>query len=372
MQSFIDTAVISLSAGDGGDGAVSFRHEKYIPKGGPDGGDGGHGGDIYLEADSNLNTLYNFRFKKNYKAGAGERGAKANRHGKDGEELVIKVPAGTQVKTVNSSGQEVVYDLIHDQQRILIAKGGKGGKGNARYASSRQQTPRYSTPGEKGEIKDISLELKLLADVGLVGLPNAGKSTLLSRITKAQPAIANYPFTTLEPNLGISEYDGQSFVVADIPGLIEGASEGRGLGDRFLKHVERTSVILHLVSLDPMDDLDPIQKYQVVHQELMGYNQQLVEKPTIVILSKADLSTPEEAEHIKQQFSKMGHSVIVSDPTHKDNFTEITRQALSLITRERQARRAAEASKGEQEVVAHYDINNLKNIYKTRKLPTSS
>lgn len=309
MSSFVDEATITIKAGDGGDGVVSFRHEKYVPKGGPDGGDGGDGGDVYLRSDSNLNTLSQFRFKKKYGAEPGTRGQNANKRGKDGQDITILVPVGTIVRWVDGEFTGKVVDLAVNGQSLLAAAGGKGGKGNARFATSTQQRPTKSTPGLPGAEATLQLELKLLADIGIVGLPNAGKSTLLSQITTADPKIGNYPFTTLHPNLGIGQIHGQDIVFADIPGLISGASEGKGLGDQFLRHIERTKSLFHLVSLDPNDG-DPWQNYTTVLHELGQFKPSLVDKDTIVLLTKVDIVTEKEVEQAVNEFSKHGIKVI--------------------------------------------------------------
>lgn len=366
MQSFIDTANITVKAGDGGDGAVSFRHEKYIAKGGPDGGDGGNGGSIYFEANSNLNTLYNFRYKKMFKAGVGERGAKAKKHGKNADDIVVEVPVGTIIKKVTKGKSQEEIDLSSDGERVLIAKGGRGGKGNARFASSTQQTPRYSTDGTRGEEWELELELKLLADAGLVGLPNAGKSTMLSLITKAKPEIANYPFTTLEPNLGIAVYGEESFVVADIPGLIEGASQGKGLGDQFLRHVERTKVILHLVSLDPSEELSIMEQYAVVRSELSQHNEQILSKPTLVVLTKADLADKDQIEMAKSYFEEKGLDCIVTDLTDRESFLGVIKKALEIIKTYNTSSAVHKVQDKNEPVV--YTVDRLRNVFKLRKM----
>ncbi len=294
---FIDYAKIHVKAGDGGTGCVAFRREKYVPKGGPSGGDGGKGGDVYLIATKSLNTLMDFKFKKIFKAQRGKHGEGSNRTGKSGEDLYIKVPVGTIVK--DASTGEIIGDLIEDGQKILVAKGGKGGRGNARFATSTHQTPREFEYGEEGEEKDLILELKLLADVALVGYPNAGKSTLISRISAAKPKIADYPFTTLNPHLGVVKVDEfTSFVVADIPGLIEGAHMGHGLGDKFLRHIERCKIIAHLVDLSI--EGNSIERFEKIEEELKLYSEKLHNKPRIVLGTKIDaVSSPEEAEKLK-------------------------------------------------------------------------
>lgn len=278
---FIDSAKVFIQAGKGGDGVVSFRHELYVDKGGPDGGDGGEGGDVIFEANEGLNTLIDFRYKPELKAEIGGNGSKAKRHGRSGKDLIVKVPIGTVVKRSN----EILFDFtVHGQQEI-IAQGGDGGFGNAHFKSSVRQTPRISERGEIGETFEVQLELKLLADVGLLGLPNAGKSTFLSTVTNATPEIADYAFTTITPNLGVADFDSSSLLIADIPGLIEGASEGKGLGDTFLRHVERTAVLLHLI--DVYND-DVAEVYSTIRTELKNYSSDLYNRPEVVVLTKIE------------------------------------------------------------------------------------
>ena len=292
---FVDTAKIFIQAGRGGNGAVSFRRELYIEKGGPDGGDGGRGGDVIFRATKDLNTLLNFRYKPELKAKNGESGSKRNKTGKSGEPLIVKVPVGTLVKR---SG-EILADLKFDGEEAVVARGGDGGFGNAHFKSSVRQTPRVAELGENGETFEADLELKLLADVGLVGFPNAGKSTFLSVVSNARPEIANYAFTTLTPNLGVAEIDGSNLLIADIPGLIEGASEGKGLGDAFLRHVERTSVLLHLIDVY---EENPGEKYQIIREELKKYQPELLDRPEIIALTKTEGM---DSEIIKYQVSKI-------------------------------------------------------------------
>lgn len=277
----IDTAKITVEGGRGGNGSASFRREKYIPRGGPDGGDGGDGGDVILTSSREINTLRDFNRLRYYKAENGGTGGRQKRHGANGDNLVVRVPVGTIV----SIDGKVVTDLSHESNEILIAKGGKGGMGNCHFSTPTHRAPREFEEGEDGEKKKISLELKLIADVGLVGLPNSGKSTLLATLTRAKPIIANYPFSTTEPLLGVAQYKKHSFVIADIPGLIAGAAKGKGLGDKFLKHVERTRVLVHLV---PADSTDPINDYQTIRDELKEFNPQLIKKPEIIVISKID------------------------------------------------------------------------------------
>jgi GTP-binding protein len=286
---FVDYVKIYVKAGDGGRGCVSFRREKYVPKGGPDGGDGGKGGDVIIRASSELHTLLDHRYQKTYKAKRGEHGKGSKMKGKDGEDLIIQVPIGTVVKDADS--EEILADLDEDGKDLIVARGGKGGLGNAHFATPINQTPRYAQPGQKGEEKWIILELKLLADVGLIGLPNAGKSTLISIISSARPKIADYPFTTLTPVLGVVKYkDYQSFVVADIPGLIEGAHKGAGLGHQFLRHVERTSILLHLVDVSDYLQSDPVGDFEKIQKELELYNPELINKPFAVVGTKIDIA----------------------------------------------------------------------------------
>ncbi len=294
---FIDFAEIRVKAGHGGKGAVAFRREKYVPKGGPSGGNGGNGGDVYFEADTNLFTLLDFRYKHYYAAEDGAPGATSLRDGRYGEDIIIRVPVGTIIKDADTD--EVLFDLTEHKQRYLAAKGGIGGRGNSNFATPTQQTPRYAEPGRPGEERNLMLELKLIADVGLVGFPNAGKSTLISVISKARPKIADYPFTTLEPNLGIVRYkDYKSFTVADIPGIIEGAHEGKGLGLQFLRHIERTGILLFLIectSEDPKSDL------KVLEKELKLYSKTLAKKRKIIAFSKADLLDEDALKAFKKE-----------------------------------------------------------------------
>lgn len=278
---FVDTAKVFIQAGKGGDGAVSFRREIYVDKGGPDGGDGGKGGDVIFVATENLNTLIDFRYKPELKATPGQNGAKRDRHGRSGDPLLVKVPMGTVVRRDG----KIIADLTDDGQEIIIAKGGDGGFGNAHFKSSVRQTPRIAEKGEMGDTFEAELELKLLADVGLVGFPNAGKSTFLSVVSNARPEIADYAFTTLTPNLGVADIDEGSLLIADIPGLIEGASEGKGLGDAFLRHIERTAVLLHMIDAYT-DDLS--EAYKTIRAELASYNTDLINRPEIIALTKTD------------------------------------------------------------------------------------
>jgi GTP-binding protein len=286
---FIDYVKIHVKAGDGGRGCISFRREKYVPKGGPDGGDGGKGGDIIIKATKELNTLLDLRYQQEYKAEKGEHGKGSNKHGKDGESRIIPVPIGTLIK--NAETEEIIADLDYHDAEVVVAKGGRGGLGNAHFATPTRQAPKFAQPGEKGEEKWLVLELKLIADVGLIGLPNAGKSTLISVISSAKPKIADYPFTTLVPNLGVVKMeDFRSFIVADIPGLIEGAHRGAGLGFQFLRHVERTSILLHLVDISDMLTTDPVEDFEKINRELVLYSPELLNKPMAVAGTKLDIA----------------------------------------------------------------------------------
>lgn len=300
---FVDEAKIRVKAGGGGNGCMAFRREKFVPRGGPSGGDGGHGGDVIMESSERHNTLVHFRFNPEYKAERGRHGEGSNKTGREGEGIVLKVPVGTIV--YDELTGEVVHDFSHPDERVVIARGGRGGRGNARFATSTHQAPREHEEGHPGEERDLRLELKLLADVGLVGYPNAGKSTLISRISAARPKIADYPFTTLQPNLGVvvagEPPDDVSFVVADIPGLIEGASEGAGLGTQFLRHIERTRVLVHLVDVsDASGRPDPVQDFEVITRELANFGSGLDAKPTIVAASKMDAVNKDKLAKLKR------------------------------------------------------------------------
>jgi GTP-binding protein len=296
---FLDRAKILIKAGDGGNGVTAFRREKYVPRGGPSGGDGGRGGSVYLEATTQLNTLLQFRFNPEFRAGRGSHGEGDKRHGRDGEDRNILVPVGTVVTDAVTG--ELVYDFSESGERIVIARGGRGGRGNAQFATSTNRAPRHHEDGEPGEIRSLELELKLIADVGLVGFPNVGKSTLISRISAARPKIADYPFTTLEPHLGVVAYgDEGSFVVADIPGLIEGAHDGTGLGLEFLRHVERTKLLVHVIDVSSTGR-DPVDDFLTISRELELYNAHLLAKPQLVVASKMDaLDDAERVERLRE------------------------------------------------------------------------
>lgn len=298
---FIDRAKIHVQGGDGGSGVTAFRREKFVPRGGPSGGDGGRGGDVTLQADASLNTLLHLRYNPQHIAQRGLHGEGSNRSGRNGEDLVIRVPVGTQI--FDATTGDLLHDLSHDGDRWLAARGGRGGFGNAHFTTSTNRAPRYHQNGGKGEELDLQLELKLLADVGLVGFPNAGKSTFISTVSAARPKIADYPFTTLEPHLGVVDLgDFRTFVIADIPGLIEGAHAGAGLGDRFLRHIERTKLLLHLVDVSSASGRDAVSDYETVNRELASYNEDLATRPQFVVATKIDaLDQPERLESLKQR-----------------------------------------------------------------------
>ena len=302
---FIDEATITVQAGNGGSGCLSFRREKYIERGGPDGGNGGDGGDVYLLGDESLNTLIDFQYQPQYRAQKGENGGGRNKTGAGGESIYIKVPIGTTV--VDEDTQEILYDIEKVGEKALVARGGRRGVGNAAFKSSTNRSPRQTTPGEPGEYRSLRLQLKLIADVGLLGRPNAGKSTLISRVSAARPKIADYPFTTLTPSLGIVKVAlDSSFVMADIPGLIEGASEGVGLGTRFLRHVARCKVLLHLVDVNPDDASDPVTNISMIEEELARYSSYLIQRPIWIILSKIDQLQADEIENLLERI-KISH-----------------------------------------------------------------
>ena len=301
---FFDEAKIEVVAGDGGNGAASFRREKFIPKGGPDGGDGGRGGSIFAVADRNLNTLIDFRYKRMFRADRGENGRGADCYGKGGENMTLRVPVGTTLTDIDTG--EVIADLDQDGKRAQIARGGQGGLGNLHFKTSTNRAPRQCTPGEEGERRNLRLELKVLADVGLLGMPNAGKSTFIRAVSAARPKVADYPFTTLQPNLGVVRVDeNRSFVIADIPGLIEGAAEGAGLGHQFLRHLQRTRVLLHIVDLAPLsEDIDPVREAHAIINELRKYDESLYQKPRWLVLNKLDLIPEEERAERVASFLK--------------------------------------------------------------------
>jgi GTPase len=349
---FVDTAKVFVQAGRGGDGAVSFRHEIYVDKGGPDGGDGGRGGDVIFVATENLNTLIDFRYKPELKAEPGQAGAKRDRHGKSGTPLYVKVPMGTIVRVEG----EVIADLTENGQEIVVAKGGDGGYGNAHFKSSVRQAPRIAEKGEPGDTFEAELELKLLADVGLVGFPNAGKSTFLSVVSNARPEIADYAFTTLTPNLGVADIDDGSLLIADIPGLIEGASEGKGLGDAFLRHVERTAVILHLIDAYSNDIAEA---YQTIRRELAAYSEELTQRPEVIALTKIEGLDDDMVAMQKEALEKVAAETPVfalSSQAHV-GLTEVLRELRKEVTAIREVEQAQHDDTEDSEGVAVISLN---------------
>jgi GTPase len=340
---FTDRAHLEVRAGAGGNGVVSFRREAHVPKGGPDGGDGGRGGDIVLRCDDSLRDLQSFRRRAHFRAERGGHGQGSQRHGADGETLVVAVPPGTQVERWDGTR----YDLVRPGQEVTIARGGAGGRGNTRFKSSVRQTPRLAERGLPGEEGRVELHLKLLADVGLVGLPNAGKSSLLARLTRAHPKVAAYPFTTLEPVLGTLHADDRQLVIADIPGLIEGASEGAGLGHDFLAHVERTRLLVHVLDLAPLDGSDPVENHRVIEHELAEHDPRLAELPRVLALSKADLVPPETAEAAAGEWrERLGVPVLVTSAGTGQGLDDLARTLLRRVPMTEPAPEAA----GEDEV----------------------
>jgi len=324
---FIDESRIYVKSGDGGNGCCSFRREKYIPKGGPDGGDGGKGGDIIILADANVHTLLDQRYHPHYKAKRGQHGMGKNMTGRGGEDCIIRVPIGTVIKDITSG--ETLADLTNAEQTIIVAKGGDGGRGNARFATSTNQAPRYCEDGWPGEEKTLQLELKLLADVGLVGFPNAGKSTFISQVSNARPKIADYPFTTLTPNLGLVKWKGTDFVLADIPGIIEGAHQGVGLGLRFLKHIERTRLIVFLIDLSPENQREPLAEFEILNDELARYNTDLTAKARIIVFNKCDIGRG-RAKDAVAILSDKGYACFVASAMTKEGLSKV----LDAIVRE--------------------------------------
>ncbi len=329
---FIDKAKVFVKSGKGGDGAVSFRREKYVPLGGPDGGDGGKGGSIILKVDTGITTLMDFKYKRKFVAEAGENGGESKCYGKDGKDLVIMVPMGTIVREAESN--KIICDLSEKDDEFVLLRGGKGGKGNCKFCTPTRQAPHFAEPGMPGEELNIVLELKLLADVGLLGFPNVGKSTFLSMTTKAKPKIANYHFTTLKPNLGVVATEGvEPFVMADIPGIIEGASEGVGLGLEFLRHIERTRLLIHVVDISGLEGRDPFEDFVKINEELKKYAVKLVDRPQIVVANKADLLYDEEVfEDFKKKVNELGYNTVFKmSAATRDNVDAVIKEAARML-----------------------------------------
>ncbi|MBI3971945.1 MAG: GTPase ObgE [Chloroflexi bacterium] len=341
---FYDQAKIHVKAGDGGDGSAHMRREKYVPRGGPDGGDGGRGGSVYLEGDPSMNTLLAFRYKRHFKAAHGGPGGKSRRHGAAGDDLVVKVPLGTVVR--DAATGEVLGDIVEPNQRLLVARGGRGGLGNVHFATATQRAPEFAQKGEPGEEREIALELRVISDVGLVGYPNAGKSSLLAAISAARPKIAAYPFTTLEPNLGVVGIDEASFVVADIPGLIEGAHEGTGLGLQFLRHVERTKLLIHVLDAAGTEGRDPLEDFERINVELAQYSAELAKRPQIVAANKMDL--PEARERwprLKQELAQRGVPAFPISAATREGIEPLLRAIAEKLAEIRREEAEAEAAR---------------------------
>lgn len=356
----VDEAEITVTAGNGGNGCVGFRREKFIPLGGPDGGDGGDGGSVYLVADENLNTLVDFRHQKQFRAQRGENGMGRQMYGKGGEDVLIAVPTGTVVHNVDTD--EVIGDLTRHGERLLVARGGKGGLGNMHFKSSTNRTPRQSTPGTPGEERTLRLELKLLADVGLLGFPNAGKSTLIRAVSAATPKVADYPFTTLYPNLGVVSVEpARSFVIADIPGLIEGAADGAGLGALFLRHIQRTRLLLHLVEIEPLDGGDAVEQVRTIERELAKFDAGLLDKPRWLLLNKADLIPADDARELGERIvSALGWNApwfIISGLAHAGTREVMLKVQAALDEMGRQEREADDASADAGDAAGPADVD---------------
>ncbi len=341
---FIDRVKIKVKAGDGGNGVTAFRREKFIPRGGPSGGDGGVGGSVYMESHEGLNTLLHLRYNPEHKAERGRHGEGSNRYGKDGEDALVKVPVGTQV--FDPETNELLFDFTEPGQRYMAAKGGKGGWGNSHFATATRQAPKYHYNGRPGGERELQLELKLIADVGLVGFPNAGKSTLISVVSAAKPKIADYPFTTLEPNLGVVDMgDFRTFVVADIPGLIEGASDGAGLGHRFLRHVERTKLMLHLVDVSSLSGRDPVSDYEIINRELANYDADLAKRPQIIVATKIDaMDEPDRLDALKKRAKKEKMPFFEISAVTNKGVKELVSAVAVALDAETERLREAEAS----------------------------
>lgn len=331
---FIDTAKIFVKSGDGGHGCISFRREKYVPLGGPDGGDGGRGGDVVFKVDTNITTLLDFKYKKKFVADKGTNGEGSKCYGKDGSKLIIKVPMGTIIRDIENN--KIMADLSHSDDEFVVCRGGKGGKGNVKFATPTRQAPNFAEPGMPGEERWVGLELKLLADVGLLGFPNVGKSTFLSVVTKAKPKIANYHFTTLKPNLGVVAVKGiEPFVMADIPGIIEGASEGVGLGIDFLRHIERTRLLIHVVDISGLEGRDPIEDFKKINEELKKYNVKLWDRPQIVVANKCDMLYDESVyENFKKAVQEMGYNKVFKMSAATSQGIEAVMQEASKLLKE--------------------------------------
>jgi Obg family GTPase CgtA len=352
---FIDKAIISVQAGNGGDGAVSFHREKYVQRGGPNGGDGGKGGSVYFRATRNSHTLQAFRYQRKYKAENGENGGKKNQTGGTGADLVIDVPPGTLVRDRETG--DILLDLFDDGDKKLLLRGGRGGRGNARFATPTRQAPRFATPGQRTQPVEVQLELRTIADVGLIGMPNVGKSSILTVLTAARPKVANYHFTTLAPNLGVVQIDEDEFVLADIPGLIEGASEGAGLGHDFLRHVERTRLLLHVLDASGLEGRDPLADFDTISEEIAAYSSQLGALPQIVVANKMDLQEAREAyPELEAQLATRGFPVFAVSAATQEGFAPLLRAVVTKLKELPEPRRFEERGEVEQRDMSAYTV----------------
>ncbi len=361
---FIDTAKLKISSGKGGNGIVAWRREKFEPQGGPAGGDGGRGGNVYIEADRNLGTLLDFKYKSIFKARDGERGGPKKMSGKAGEDVVIKVPCGTVIRDLLTN--EIIADIVIDKQKVLVAQGGRGGRGNSHFATSSRQAPHFCEPGEPAIERELELELKLIAEVGIIGMPNAGKSTLISVISSAKPKIADYPFTTLVPNLGVlKKPDGGGIVIADIPGLIKGASLGSGLGHEFIRHIERTRILVHIIDAAGVNGTEPMDAYNIIQNELKEYDKLLLKKKQMVILNKMDILSEKECEKLKQSFKKKKIKPIFVSCATKKNIDLMVKSLFTFLEQN--------PKEDNEEVLTYYDPQSTDHktdefhVYKEKK-----
>ncbi len=361
---FLDKAKIKIESGRGGNGTVAWRREKYVDKGGPAGGDGGNGGDVYFVGDEDLSTLLDFKYKSIFKAENGDNGRIKNQIGKCGKDLYIKIPVGTVIKDAKTG--KIIGDITHHEQTLLVAKGGRGGRGNARFATAQKRAPQFCEPGESGITRELDLELKLIADVGLIGMPNAGKSTLVSKLTTAHPKVANYQFTTLTPVLGVCEYKNERMVFADIPGLIEGASEGKGLGHEFLRHIERCSILIHMISLNPDDNMDINEAYDVIMSELKLYQRQIINKPIVVVANKIDCDI--DNEQINKLKSHLPNVEIIGiSALNSINLEELLEKIYQKYIVQKQ-QKLAELAKQKNKVVKVVEVKKLPDYSKDIKI----
>ena len=363
---FIDTAKLKISSGKGGNGIVAWRREKFEPRGGPAGGDGGRGGNVYIQADSNLGTLLDFKYKSIFKAGEGQRGGPKNMYGKAGEDLIIKVPCGTVVRDCETD--EIIADIVNKDQKILVAEGGRGGRGNSHFATSSRQSPHFCEPGEPAIERELELELRLIAEVGIVGMPNAGKSTLISVISSAKPKIADYPFTTLVPNLGVvRKPDGDGIVIADIPGLIEGASEGVGLGHDFIRHIERTRLLIHIVDSAGVNGTSPEDAYKIIQNELKEYDKSLIKKQQLLVLNKIDILSDEDCKKLKAYFKKKKLNPIFISAATKKNVDSLLNELFKFLDKNPKKEEENEVHEFYDPYATDHKLNEF-SVFKDKKI----